>query len=193
MDTAEARFVHVGVDLGGGDVGMAEHFLDDAEVCAVGEEMGGEAVAHEVGVGIEAGGEGRLPAEVIARGMGNLTTDTHMVPVPLSHNTGFTSATIALLSGQHLVLMRRFVPEDFLRLIAEHRVNYLATVPTIMQRLLPVYQANPDAYDLSSLRRLWHLAAPCPAQSALRPRASSPGQTRPRAAAAAPKPASPRR
>ena len=111
---------------------------------------------------IEAGGEGRIPAELIAMGMGNLPTDTHMVPVPLSHNTGFTSATIALLSGQHLVLMPRFQPEEFLRLIAEHRVNYLATVPTIMQRLLPVYLANPDAYDLSSLRRLWHLAAPCP-------------------------------
>ena len=111
---------------------------------------------------IEAGGEGRIPAEAIAMGMGNLPTDTHLVPVPLSHNTGFTSATIALLSGQHLVLMRRFQPQEFLRLIGEHRVNYLATVPTIMQRLLPVYQATPDAYDLSSLRRLWHLAAPCP-------------------------------
>jgi bile acid-coenzyme A ligase len=111
---------------------------------------------------IEAGGEGRIPAELIAMGMGNEPTDTHLVPVPLSHNTGFTSATIALLTGQHLVLMRRFEPEEFLRLIGEHRVNYLATVPTIMQRLLPVYQANPDAYDLSSLRRLWHLAAPCP-------------------------------
>ena len=94
--------------------------------------------------------------------MGNLPTDTHLVPVPLSHNTGMTSATLALLTGQHLVLMRRFDPETFLRLIGAHRVNYLATVPTIMQRLLPVYRADPDSYDLSSLRRLWHLAAPCP-------------------------------
>ena len=31
-----------------------------------------------------------------------------------------------------------------------------------MQRLLPVYRADPDAYDLSSIRRFWHLAAPCP-------------------------------
>ena len=31
-----------------------------------------------------------------------------------------------------------------------------------MQRLLPVYRANPEAYDLSSIRRFWHLAAPCP-------------------------------
>lgn len=111
---------------------------------------------------IEAGGEGRIPAELLAMSMGNEPTDTQLVPVPLSHNTGFTSATIALLTGQHLVLMRRFDPDTFLRLVTDHRVNYLATVPTIMQRLLPVYHASPESYDLSSLRRLWHLAAPCP-------------------------------
>ncbi|AQT78203.1 AMP-dependent synthetase [Mycolicibacterium litorale] len=111
---------------------------------------------------IEAGGQGRIPAELLAMSMGNEPTDTQLLPVPLSHNTGFTSATIALLTGQHLVLMRRFDPDLFLRLVTEHRVDYLATVPTIMQRLLPVYHANPERYDLSSLRRLWHLAAPCP-------------------------------
>ncbi len=31
-----------------------------------------------------------------------------------------------------------------------------------MQRLLPVYRADPGAFDLSSVRRWWHLAAPCP-------------------------------
>jgi bile acid-coenzyme A ligase len=41
-------------------------------------------------------------------------------------------------------------------------VTFLATVPTIMQRLLPVYRADPDAYDLSSIRRFWHLASACP-------------------------------
>lgn len=111
---------------------------------------------------IEAGGDGRIDAEFLAGLMGNLPSDTHLVPVPLSHNTGFTSAAIALLTGQHLVLMPRFDPEEFLRLISECRVNYLATVPTIMQRALPVYRAAPDRYDLTSLRRFWHLAAPCP-------------------------------
>ena len=37
--------------------------------------------------------------------------------------------------------MPRFDAAEFLRLITEHRVNFLATVPTIMQRLLPVYRA----------------------------------------------------
>lgn len=111
---------------------------------------------------IEAGGDGRFQGGVVAAMMGNLPTDTQLVSVPLSHNTGFTSATMALATGQHLVLMSRFDPELFLRLIGEHRVNYLATVPTIMQRLLPVYRADPGAYDLSSVTRWWHLAAPCP-------------------------------
>jgi bile acid-coenzyme A ligase len=86
----------------------------------------------------------------------------NLVSVPLSHNTGFTTAVMGLLLGHHLVLMPRFEPHEFLRLVTEYRVTYLATVPTIMQRLLPVYRADPHAYDLSSIRRFWHLAAPCP-------------------------------
>jgi bile acid-coenzyme A ligase len=58
--------------------------------------------------------------------------------------------------------MPRFEADQFLRLITDHRVTYLATVPTVMQRLLPVYRAGPDAYDLSSIRKFWHLGAPCP-------------------------------
>lgn len=111
---------------------------------------------------IEAGGDSRFNGTAVAAMMGNLPTDTQLVSVPLSHNTGFTSATMALATGQHLVLMSRFDPAEFLRLIGEYRVSYLATVPTIMQRLLPVYRAGTDKYDLSSVRRWWHLAAPCP-------------------------------
>ncbi|HEV7360298.1 MAG TPA: AMP-binding protein [Mycobacterium sp.] len=110
---------------------------------------------------IEAGGDSRIPAAV-GYPLGAQEGDTTLVPVPLSHNTGFTAATIALLMRQHLVLMSRFDPHRFLQLITDHRVTFLTTVPTIMQRTLPVYQANPQSYDLSSIRRFWHLAAPCP-------------------------------
>ncbi len=111
---------------------------------------------------IESGGNGQYNGAAVAAMMGNSRDDTHLVSVPLSHNTGFTSATTALATGQHLVLMSRFDEHEFLRLIGEYRVNYLATVPTIMQRLLPVYRADPERYDLSSITRWWHLAAPCP-------------------------------
>lgn len=110
---------------------------------------------------IEAGGDSRIPP-AIGDPLGAQAGDVNLLSVPLSHNTGFTTAAIGLLQGHHLVVMPRFDPHAFLRLIAEHRVTFLATVPTVMQRLLPVYRADPAAYDLSSIRRFWHLGAPCP-------------------------------
>jgi bile acid-coenzyme A ligase len=110
---------------------------------------------------IEAGGDSRVQP-MLGYGLGAAEGDTTLVPVPLSHNTGMTTASIALLMGHHLVLAPRFDSHDFLRLITEYRVTFLTTVPTIMQRVLPVYHANPDAYDLSSIRRFWHVGAPCP-------------------------------
>lgn len=110
---------------------------------------------------IEAGGTSRFPPHA-GYPLGAQEGDVNLISVPLSHNTGFTTFTIGLVQGHHLVLMPRFDPHDFLSLVTEHRVTFLSTVPTIMQRLLPVYRADPDAYDLSSIRRFWHLAAPCP-------------------------------
>ncbi|UMB69205.1 AMP-binding protein [Mycobacterium paraterrae] len=110
---------------------------------------------------IESGGDSRIPP-AIGYPLGAQEGDITLVPVPLSHNTGFTTATIALLMRHHLVVMSRFEPEQFLRLISDFHVTFLTTVPTIMQRSLPVYHEKPDAFDLSSLRRFWHLGAPCP-------------------------------
>lgn len=55
----ESVAVEVGVDLCCCEAGVAEHFLDDAEVGAAGHEVGGEAVAEHVGVdALEAGAGG---------------------------------------------------------------------------------------------------------------------------------------
>jgi len=110
---------------------------------------------------IEAGNDSRIPP-AIGYPLGAQDGDVTLLPVPLSHNTGFTAAAMALIMRHHLVLMSRFEPHEFLRLITDHRVTFVTTVPTIMQRTLPVYHADPSAYDLSSIRRFWHLAAPCP-------------------------------
>lgn len=110
---------------------------------------------------IEAGGDSRVPA-LIGVPLGAEPGDVTLMSVPMSHNTGFTTFAIALLQGHHLVLMPRFDPAEFLRLVTEHRVTFLTTVPTIMQRLLPVYRADPNGFDLSSIRRFWHVGAPCP-------------------------------
>jgi len=110
---------------------------------------------------IEAGGDSRLPAAA-GYALGAQEGDVQLMSVPLTHNTGFTTFAIGLIHGHHLVVMPRFEPREFLDLVTKHGVTFLATVPTIMQRLLPVYRAAPDAYDLSSIRRFWHLASPCP-------------------------------
>jgi bile acid-coenzyme A ligase len=110
---------------------------------------------------IEAGDNSRLPPS-IGYPLGAQEGDVTLMSVPMSHNTGFTTMAISLLQGHHLVVMPRFDAHEFLRLVTEHRVTFLTTVPTIMQRLLPVYRAKPGAYDLTSIRRFWHLGAPCP-------------------------------
>ncbi|OBB78150.1 AMP-binding protein [Mycobacterium sp. 852014-52144_SCH5372336] len=110
---------------------------------------------------IEAGNDSRYPP-MVGYPLGAQEGDVNLISVPMSHNTGFTTFAIGLVQGHHLVIMPRFVPHEFLRLVTEHRVTFLTTVPTIMQRLIPVYRADPDAYDLSSIRRFWHVGAPCP-------------------------------
>ncbi|MFY9767714.1 MAG: AMP-binding protein, partial [Mycobacterium sp.] len=110
---------------------------------------------------IEAGGDSRL-GPALGYVVGGQEGDTALVPVPLTHTSGFTAAAVALIMRSHLVLMGRFDPHEFLRLITEHRPQLVTTVPTMMQRALPVYRADPSSYDLSSIRRFWHLAAPCP-------------------------------
>lgn len=48
VDVAEVGVGDVGVDLGGGDVGVAEEALDGADVGAVHEEVSGEGVSEGV-------------------------------------------------------------------------------------------------------------------------------------------------
>jgi bile acid-coenzyme A ligase len=56
--------------------------------------------------------------------------------------------------------MVKFDAEETLRLIERHRVTWLYLVPTMMSRIwrLP----NRTQFDVSSLRTVWHMAAPCP-------------------------------
>ena len=58
VDLLEAGGTHVGVDFGGLELGVAKEFLHGAEVGAVVEQVGGEAVAEFVGRdrGVESGG-----------------------------------------------------------------------------------------------------------------------------------------
>lgn len=49
MQVLQALPRHMGVDGGGGDVGVAQQHLHGAQVCPVVEQMGGKGVAQGVG------------------------------------------------------------------------------------------------------------------------------------------------
>ena len=55
-----------------------------------------------------------------------------------------------------------FDAEQTLTLIQDQRVDIVYMVPTMMQRIWNLPLAVRAGYDLSSLKVLWHLAAPCP-------------------------------
>jgi len=86
-----------------------------------------------------------------------------LIPGPLYHNGPFLWAMNALFRGCSVVITTRFDAEETLRLIEAHKVDVIYTVPTMMRRIWALPEEARGRYDLSSLRALWHLAAPCPA------------------------------
>jgi bile acid-coenzyme A ligase len=88
--------------------------------------------------------------------------DVELTTGPLYHNGPFMTAFATLLLGGHTVVMTRFDATTALRLIEEHRVTWMYAVPTMMQRIWRLPVEEREAFELSSLRVLYHLAAPCP-------------------------------
>ncbi|WP_372349782.1 AMP-binding protein [Streptomyces sp. KL116D] len=64
--------------------------------------------------------------------------------------------------GAHSVVLPSFDAEEFLRTVERYRVTEALLVPTMFIRLLRLAPHVRDRYDLSSLRSVWHGAAPCP-------------------------------
>ena len=92
-----------------------------------------------------------------------LGTDGCLVmPGPLYHNGPGVWSCQALLQGNHVVLLPRFDAEATLAAVQDHRGTVLYMVPTMMKRIWRLPDDVREAYDLSSLRVVWHLAEPCP-------------------------------
>jgi bile acid-coenzyme A ligase len=100
--------------------------------------------------------------EPFARLLGMTDGDTVLITGPLYHNAPFLLSTCALVLGGHVVLMPRFDAESALRLVQEHTVDYLYAVPTMMGRIWRLPEEQRGRYDVSSLRVVMHMAAPCP-------------------------------
>jgi long-chain acyl-CoA synthetase len=86
-----------------------------------------------------------------------------LLPGPLYHSAPNSFGLRAGRLGGALVLMPRFEPEEFLRLIEVERIDTIFMVPTMFIRLMKLPEEVRRKYDMSSLRHIIHAAAPCPA------------------------------
>jgi bile acid-coenzyme A ligase len=96
------------------------------------------------------------------RALGFSADGAMLNPGPLYHNMPFLFTSFALLAGTHVVGMNRFDAETFLRLVDNYKIGFVAVVPTMMQRIWALPEAVRASYDMSSLKSVWHMSAPCP-------------------------------
>ena len=97
-----------------------------------------------------------------AGGFGMDPNGVQLVPGPLYHNAPFQFSCNGLLKGQHLIVMSRFDASRALQLMEEHRVTWVLMVPTMMHRIWRLPAEEREGRDLSALKGMLHLAAPCP-------------------------------
>ncbi len=88
--------------------------------------------------------------------------DCYLTPAPLYHAAPLAFTSGVMRVGSTSVVMRRFDPEEALRLIQDYRVTASQWVPTHFRRLQQLPEAVRKRYDVSSLRVAVHAAAPCP-------------------------------
>ena len=90
-------------------------------------------------------------------------TDTiYLSPAPLYHAAPLHYNTLNLIQGGTSVIMERFDPEQALALIERHKATHSQWVPVMFIRMLKLPEVVRSKYDVSSMQRAIHAAAPCP-------------------------------
>jgi bile acid-coenzyme A ligase len=85
------------------------------------------------------------------------------MPGPLYHAGPFITSWQSLLCGGTVYLLRRFDPRRCLECIERERIDWVLFVPTMMQRIWKLPEAERRRYDLSSLETVMSSGAASPA------------------------------
>jgi acyl-CoA synthetase (AMP-forming)/AMP-acid ligase II len=88
--------------------------------------------------------------------------EVHITTGPLYHSGPLAFAVISHTLGSPIVILRKFDPVAWLRLVKEHRVTNTFSAPTQLKRLVSLGARELERADLSSLRCLIANAAPVP-------------------------------
>jgi long-chain acyl-CoA synthetase len=89
-------------------------------------------------------------------------SDVHLVAGPMYHTMPNAYAAQHLFVGATVVIMPRFDAEECLRLMASERVTTSSMVPAHFIRILELPPEVRARFDVSSVRKILHAAAPCP-------------------------------
>jgi long-chain acyl-CoA synthetase len=105
----------------------------------------------------------RNPQVALGRKLYGWTAETvYLCPAPLYHAAPLAWSMAVHALGGTVVLMERFDAEAALALIQSRRVTSAQFVPTHFVRMLKLPEEVRSRHDLSSLRAVFHAAAPCP-------------------------------
>ena len=88
----------------------------------------------------------------------------YLSPAPLYHSAPQAAVGLTVRMGGTVIIMERFDPAEYLRLVERHQVTHSQLVPTMFSRMLKMPEEERLRYDLSSLEVAVHAAAPCPVQ-----------------------------
>jgi long-chain acyl-CoA synthetase len=86
----------------------------------------------------------------------------YLSPAPLYHAAPLGWSMAVQSIGGTVVMMERFDPEAALAAIERHGVTSAQWVPTHFVRMLKLPEVTRAKYDVSSLKSVFHAAAPCP-------------------------------
>ena len=86
----------------------------------------------------------------------------YLSPAPLYHTAPSVWSMQTQAGGITTVVMEKFDAEGALDAIAKHKVTHGQFVPVMFTRMLKLPEDVRTTYDVSSLQRVMHAAAPCP-------------------------------
>ena len=89
---------------------------------------------------------------------------TYLSPAPLYHSAPQAAVNLTIRIGGTVIIMERFDPIEYLRLVEQYQVTHTQLVPTMFSRMLKMPEEERTRFDLSSLEIAVHAAAPCPVQ-----------------------------
>ncbi|WP_396925070.1 fatty-acid--CoA ligase FadD4 [Mycolicibacterium sp.] len=144
----------------------------DQPVTPIGDEIEGDLLQYSSGTTGRPKGIKRelphLPPTEVPGMMAGLigfwmTPDAvYISPAPLYHTAPSVWSMQTLAAGITTVVLEKFDAQGCLDAIQTHKVTHGQFVPVMFTRMLKLPADVRDSYDISSLQRVMHAAAPCP-------------------------------